>query len=287
MENITLTIDNHKISVPRGTTLLDAARNIGIDIPTLCHIDMKEMCILNAPASCRVCVVEIEGRKNLAPACATRCENDMVVHTSTVRVMNARKMVVELILSDHPNECLICPKSGKCELQNLAVRVNVREMPFEGGAQAGQKKESSPSIMRDMNKCVYCRRCETMCNDIQTVGALAAVNRGFESTISPAFGKDLKESECTYCGQCVAVCPVGALTEVDHTNRLLNDLENPDKIVIVQTAPAVRAALGGRVRYPGRQVRDRENGIGLAGTGLRQGVRHRFRRRPDDHGGRL
>ncbi len=250
MENITLTIDNHKISVPRGTTLLDAARSIGIDIPTLCHIDMKEMCIRNMPASCRVCVVEIEGRKNLAPACATRCENNMVVHTSTVRVMNARKMVVELILSDHPNECLICPKSGKCELQNLAVRVNVREMPFEGGAQSGQKKESSPSIVRDMNKCVYCRRCETMCNDIQTVGALAAVNRGFESTISPAFGKDLKESECTYCGQCVAVCPVGALTEVDHTNRLLNDLENPDKVVIVQTAPAVRAALGEEFGIP-------------------------------------
>ena len=250
MENITLTIDNHKISVPRGTTLLDAARSIGIDIPTLCHIDMKEMCIRNMPASCRVCVVEIEGRKNLAPACATRCENNMVVHTSTVRVMNARKMVVELILSDHPNECLICPKSGKCELQNLAVRVNVREMPFEGGEQSGQKKESSPSIVRDMNKCVYCRRCETMCNDIQTVGALAAVNRGFESTISPAFGKDLKESECTYCGQCVAVCPVGALTEVDHTNRLLNDLENPDKVVIVQTAPAVRAALGEEFGIP-------------------------------------
>lgn len=250
MENITLTIDNHKISVPRGTTLLDAARSIGIDIPTLCHIDMKEMCIRNMPASCRVCVVEIEGRKNLAPACATRCENNMVVHTSTVRVMNARKMVVELILSDHPNECLICPKSGKCELQNLAVRVNVREMPFEGGAQSGQKKESSPSIVRDMNKCVYCRRCETMCNDIQTIGALAAVNRGFESTISPAFGKNLKESECTYCGQCVAVCPVGALTEVDHTNRLLNDLENPDKVVIVQTAPAVRAALGEEFGIP-------------------------------------
>lgn len=243
-QNITLTIDNHTVEVPKGTTILDAARNIGIDIPTLCHIDMKEMCIQNAPASCRVCVVEIAGRKNLAPACATRCENGMVVKTSTIRVMNARKMVVELILSDHPNDCLICNKSGKCELQNLAIRVNVREMPFIGGAQSGQKKETSPSIVRDMNKCVYCRRCETMCNDVQTVGALAAVNRGFESTISPAFGKDLKESECTYCGQCVAVCPVGALAEVDHTNRLLADLANPNKTVIVQTAPAVRAALG-------------------------------------------
>lgn len=255
MENISLKIDNHEISVPQGTTILDAARNIGIDIPTLCHIDMKEMCIKNAPASCRVCVVEIEGRRNLAPACATRCEKGMVVRTSSVRVMNARKMVVELILSDHPNECLICPKSGKCELQNLAVRVNVREMPFAGGAMAGQKKETSPSIVRDMNKCVYCRRCETMCNDIQTVGALGAVNRGFESTISPAFCRDLKESECTYCGQCVAVCPVGALVEVDHTNRLLADLADTDKTVIVQTAPAVRAALGEEFDFdPGTSV---------------------------------
>lgn len=244
METITLEIDNHTVTVPKGTTILDAARNIGIDIPTLCHIDMKDMCITNTPASCRVCVVEVEGFKKLLPACATRCENGMIVKTSTVRVMNARKIVVELILSDHPNECLICPKSGKCELQNLAVRVNVREMPYMGGAYSGQKQETSHSIVRDMNKCVYCRRCETMCNDIQTVGALTAVNRGFESTISPAFAKDLKDSECTYCGQCVAVCPVGALTEVDHTNRLLADLADTDKTVIVQTAPAVRAALG-------------------------------------------
>lgn len=249
-QNITLTIDHRTVEVPKGTTILDAARNIGIDIPTLCHIDMKGMCIKNAPASCRVCVVEVEGRRNLAPACATKCENGMTVKTSTIRVMNARKMVVELILSDHPSDCLICSKSGRCELQNLAIRVNVRETPFAGGAQAGQKKESSPSIVRDMNKCVYCRRCESMCNEVQTVGALAAVNRGFESTISPAFGKDLKESECTYCGQCVAVCPVGALAEVDHTNRLLADLANPEKTVIVQTAPAVRAALGEEFELP-------------------------------------
>ena len=243
-QKITLQIDRNTVEVAAGTTILEAARQIGIHIPTLCHMDMKEMCIKNAPASCRVCVVEVEGRKNLAPACATKCENGMIIHTSTTRVMNARKMVVELILSDHPNECLICAKSGKCELQNLAIRVNVREMLFEGGARSGQKYETSPSIVRNMDKCVYCRRCESMCNEVQTVGALAAVNRGFESTISPAFGNDLKDSECTYCGQCVAVCPVGALTEVDHTNRLLTDLANPEKTVIVQTAPAVRAALG-------------------------------------------
>lgn len=243
-QTIKLQIDKHTVEVPVGTTVLDAARRIGIDIPTLCHIDMKGMCIQNAPASCRVCVVEIDGYKKLMPACATKCQEGMVVRTSTVRVMNARKTVVELILSDHANECLICAKSGNCELQNLAVRVNIREIPYAGGAYSAQKHEMSPSIVRDMNKCVYCRRCEMMCNEVQTVGALTAVNRGFESTISPAFGKDLKESECTYCGQCVAVCPVGALTEVDHTNRLLSDLADPKKTVIVQTAPAVRAALG-------------------------------------------
>lgn len=249
-QNIKLQIDRHTLEVPQGTTILDAARSAGIDIPTLCHIDMKGMCIKNAPASCRVCVVEIEGRKNLAPACATRCENGMVVHTSTTRVMNARKMVVELILSDHPNDCLICAKSGKCDLQNLAIRVNVREMPFTGGALSPHKTERSASIVRNMNKCIYCRRCESMCNEIQTVGALAAVNRGFMSTISPAFEKDLQDSECTYCGQCVAVCPVGALTEVDNTNRLLADLADPEKTVIVQTAPAVRAALGEEFGLP-------------------------------------
>lgn len=243
-QTVTLQIDRHTVQVPAGTTVLDAARSVGVDIPTLCHIDMKGLCIHNAPASCRVCVVEIEGYKKLMPACVTRCTDGMAVRTSTVRVMNARKAVVELILSDHANECLICPKSGNCDLQNLAVRVNVREIPYAGGAFSAQKHEISPSIVRDMNKCVYCRRCETMCNEIQTVGALSAVNRGFESTVSPAFGKNLADSECTYCGQCVAVCPVGALTEVDHTNRLLADLADPRKTVIVQTAPAVRAALG-------------------------------------------
>ena len=247
---IKLQIDRHTIEVAQGTTLLSAAQSAGINIPTLCHLDMKDMCIKNAPASCRVCVVEIQGRKNLAPACATRCENGMIVHTSSPRVMNARKTVVELILSDHPNDCLICAKSGKCELQNLATRMNIREMPFAGGATSSHKSEHSASIVRNMDKCIYCRRCESMCNDIQTVGALAAVNRGFVATISPAFGKALRDSECTYCGQCVAVCPVGALTEVDNSNRLLADLADPSKIVIVQTAPAVRAAMGEEFGLP-------------------------------------
>ena len=242
-QNITLQIDNHTVEVSKGTTILEAARGIGIQIPSLCYMNLKDMCITNLPASCRICVVEVEGRRNLAPACATRCENGMKVKTSSLRVLNARKTVLELILSDHPTDCLICPKSGNCELQSLAVKLKIRELPFNG--ERNQLPiETSPSIVRDMSKCIYCRRCEMMCNEVQTVGALGAANRGFISTISPAFGEALSQSECTYCGQCVAVCPVGALTEVDHTNRLLNDLNNPQKTVIVQTAPAVRAVEG-------------------------------------------
>lgn len=243
-KEITLQIDRHMVSVPEGTMILEAARKVGINIPTLCHINLEGTCIKSSPASCRICVVEVEGRKNLAPACATRCTEGMVVKTSTLRVMNARKVIAELILSDHPNDCLTCPKSGNCELQALALRFNVREMPYAGGELSLRKKEVTASIVRNMDKCIFCRRCESVCNEVQTVGALGAVRRGFNTTIAPAFDKKLSESECTYCGQCVAVCPVGALTERDHTNRLLEDLEDPDKVVLVQTAPAVRVALG-------------------------------------------
>lgn len=242
-ENITLKIDNREISVPKGTTILEAARELGIDIPTLCYMNLKDLCIKNAPASCRICVVEVDGRKNLAPSCATRCENGMNVHTNTMRVLNARRTVLELMLSDHPSDCLVCAKSGSCELQAVAIKLGIREIPFQG-TQTEYKVDLSPSIRRDATKCIYCRRCEMMCNDIQTVGALGAVNRGFDSVVMPAFDQALQDSECTFCGQCVAVCPVGALTELDHTNRLIKDLANPDKTVIVQTAPAVRAALG-------------------------------------------
>jgi NADH-quinone oxidoreductase subunit G/NADP-reducing hydrogenase subunit HndD len=173
----------------------------------------------------------------------------MKITTSSARVMNARRTVLELILSDHPTDCLVCPKSGNCELQEMAARLKIRDISFKG-EQSNRVKETSPSIIRDMNKCIYCRRCEMMCNKVQTVGALAAVHRGFHSTIAPAFERPLSESGCTYCGQCVAVCPVGALTENDHTNRLLEDLANPAKTVIVQTAPAVRAALGEEFGLP-------------------------------------
>ena len=244
MDNINLTIDNHQVSVPKGTMILDAAATIGIEIPTLCHLDLKGTCVKNRPASCRLCVVEVQGRRNLAPACATQCTPGMVVRTNSMRVIKARKTIAELILSDHPNDCLTCPKCGECELQRLITRLNITEMPFKGGEMSQRKKELTPSILRNMDKCIYCRRCESVCNNVQTVGALGAVRRGFNTTIAPTFDKMVKDTNCTYCGQCVAVCPTGALTEHDNTDQLMDDLCNPDKIVVAQPAPAVRAALG-------------------------------------------
>ncbi|MDR2511334.1 MAG: [FeFe] hydrogenase, group A [Bacteroidales bacterium] len=249
METVKLTIDNKQIEVPKGTTILKAARANGIDIPTLCYFSIDGMNIENKPGGCRVCVVEVEKRRNLAPACATDCEEGMVVHTHTLRVINARRTVVELILSDHPFDCLVCAKSGNCELQSLAIKLGIRELPYIG-EQSTYRKDLSPSIVRDVDKCVMCRRCEMMCNKVQTVGALSAVNRGFMAVVSPAFEQDLVDSPCTYCGQCVNVCPTGALTEVDHTAKVIRALSDPTKTVIVQTAPAVRVALGEEFGMP-------------------------------------
>ncbi len=244
MENmIHLTIDNRPVSVPQGTTVLDAAATIGIQIPALCHIDLKGTCVKSAPAACRICVVEVEGRRNLAPSCATMVAEGMVVRSNSPRVVRARKTVAELILSDHPNDCLTCPKCNDCELQKLVTRFNIRRMTYQG-EQSARKKEETAAITRNMDKCILCRRCESVCNQVQTVGVLGAVRRGFNTTIAPTFDRMFKDTDCTYCGQCVAVCPTGALTERDNTDRLLEDLGNPDKVVIAQPAPAVRVALG-------------------------------------------
>lgn len=243
METIKLTIDNKTIEVAKGTTILKAAKEAGIHIPTLCYLHLDDLQIENKPAGCRICVVEVEGRRNLAPACATDCLEGMVVNTHNIRVLNARKTVLELILSDHPTDCLICAKNGVCELQTLAQEFGIRELHYQG-EQSTYREDTSPAIIRDVDKCIMCRRCEMMCNEVQTVGVLSAVNRGFMSVVAPAFERNLDHSECTYCGQCVAVCPTGALTEVDHTNAVIRALADPTKTVVVQTAPAVRAALG-------------------------------------------
>lgn len=245
MDKIKLTIDNREVEVENGTTIFQAARQMGIDIPALCYMKLDNLGVENRPGGCRICVVEVEGRRNLAPSCSTVCTHGMVVHTHTMRVINARRTVLELILSDHPKDCLVCPKNGRCELQDLAARLGIREIhSVENAAVSTYKKDTSPSLKRDMDKCVMCRRCETMCNDVQSVGALSAVNRGFMAVVAPAFEQRLVDSNCTFCGQCVAVCPTGALTEVDNTGKIIQALMDPTKKVIVQTAPAVRAALG-------------------------------------------
>jgi len=240
---VKLTIDNKPVEVTEGTTILKAARQAGIYIPTLCYYEMQGMNFENKPGGCRVCVVEVEGKENLSPACATACSEGMVVYTHSARVINARRTVVELILSDHPTDCLTCPKSGRCELQTLAQNLGIREIPFKG-LQSTYRKDMSPSIIRDMDKCIMCRRCESVCNELQTVGALSAVNRGLMAVVAPAFEQDMVDSPCTMCGQCVMVCPVGALSEVDDTRKVISAINNPKKTVIVQTAPAVRVAIG-------------------------------------------
>ena len=240
-----ITIDNKIVDVAANTTVYEAAKQIGIDIPRLCYMNLEAVGFKNQPAGCRICVVEVGGRRNLAPSCVTTCTEGMEIKTHSPRVLNARKTVLELLLSDHPKDCLICPKSGHCELQDLSVQLGIREIhSVEDAEMSTYRKDASPSIIRDMDKCVMCRRCETACNEIQTVGALNAVNRGFLSVVAPAFEHDLIDSPCTFCGQCVAVCPTGALTEVDHTPKIIRALADPTKTVIVQTAPAVRAALG-------------------------------------------
>ena len=246
---IKLTIDNRPVEVAEGTTILKAARQAGIHIPTLCYFELAGMNFENKPGGCRVCVVEVakdfngRPRRNLAPACATECVEGMEVLTHSQRVINARRTVVELILSDHPTDCLTCAKSGQCELQKLAQNLGIREIPYKG-EQSTYRVDMSPSIIRDVDKCIMCRRCENVCNNIQSVGALSAVNRGFQAVVAPAFEQDMVDSPCVMCGQCVQVCPVGALSEVDDTRNVMMAINDPKKTVVVQTAPAVRVAIG-------------------------------------------
>lgn len=248
MDVINLIIDNKPVVVKKDTTILEAAKGIGVHIPTLCHMKLDDLNIENKPGGCRICVVEVDGRRNLAPACCTDVFEGMNVNTHSIRAINARRTVMELILSDHPADCLICAKSGNCDLQNMAHYLGIRKIHYQG-EQSHYREDTSPAIIREVDKCIMCRRCEMMCNEVQTVGVLSAINRGFNSVVAPAFEMNLDHSVCTYCGQCVAVCPTGALTEVDETGKVVRTLSDSSKTVIVQTAPAVRAALGEEFGY--------------------------------------
>lgn len=244
MNLVNLTINNKSLSVPKGTTILEAAKGLNIKIPTLCHLDLHNIKMVNQSASCRVCVVEIEGKKNLFPACSTLVKDGMVIRTDTLRAIKARRTVVELLLSDHPQDCLLCDKNTNCELQSLAADLGISEIKYKGKTSNHGIDKSSCSIVKNLDKCILCRRCETMCSNVQTVNVLSGVDRGFETTISPSFYNPMHETSCTFCGQCVAVCPTAALTEVNNIPKVWDALSNKNKTVIVQVAPAVRVALG-------------------------------------------
>ncbi|MBO7213658.1 MAG: (2Fe-2S)-binding protein, partial [Rikenellaceae bacterium] len=185
MEKIKLTIDNRQVEVDKGTTLVEAAASIGIKIPTLCHLNLHDLNYENNPGACRICVVEVAGRRNLAPACKTECTEGMEVKTHSPRVINARQTVMELILSNHPNECLTCAKNGACDLQSIASDLGIRKINYQG-EMSTFTPDVSLSIIRNMDKCIMCRRCETACNSIQSVGALSATSRGFEAVVGTA-----------------------------------------------------------------------------------------------------
>ena len=240
-----LTIDNIAVEVPPGTTILEAAEKAGVHIPTLCH--MKN---LQAIGACRVCTVEVEGARALVASCSAPVTEGMKVKTNSRRARDARRTVVELLLSEHEGDCQTCHRSEDCELQKVAREVGVAELRYEGEKNRRIVDNSTPALYRDAGKCIYCRRCVTVCSEVQGVTAIFPQNRGFDTVIGPAFCQNLDDVVCVQCGQCAAVCPVGAINEVDDIGRVWDALDDPNKHVVVQTAPAIRAALGECFAYP-------------------------------------
>ena len=238
-EMINLSIDGIKVQAEKGTTILEAAKLAGIDIPTLCFL--KD---INEVGDCRMCIVEVEGRRGFATSCIQTVEEGMIVHTHTPNVLEARHVILDLIISNHSKDCLTCTRSGNCELQKLAVKFNVLSIEYEGERTKHKIDDLSPSIVRDFNKCILCRRCIAACKNVQKIGAIDCINRGFESCISTVGDHSLNDVNCTFCGQCIQACPTGALHEKETIDDVWVKLKDPDSYVIVQTAPAVRAALG-------------------------------------------
>ncbi len=242
---VNITIDGQKIQVPSHYTLLEAARQANIDIPTLCYLKKT-----NEIGACRMCVVQIKGGRSLQAACVYPVSEGLEIMTNTAKVREARKVTLELILSNHDRKCLTCIRNRNCELQKMAEDLNIQDLRFEGETYQLAVDDFSPSIMRDPNKCILCRRCISVCKNVQTVSVIDAQHRGFDTIVASAFNKPMSEVPCTMCGQCIVACPVGALREKDDTDRVWDAIADDKKHVVVQTAPAVRVALGEEFGMP-------------------------------------
>ncbi len=249
MEMVNITINGRSVQVDKKMSLLEAIRSQGIKVPTLCyHPDLRP------DGSCRLCVVEVKGVRSLVASCVYPVSEGMEVWTNTKRVLEARKTVVELLLANHPQDCLTCARNMNCELQRVANELGVREIRVEGEKSEALPDLANPSLMRDPNKCIKCGRCVRMCGEVQSVNALGFANRGFETTVVPAFNMGLDKMACTYCGQCAKVCPTGAIVPKDDTQHVWRAINNPELHVVVQTAPAVRVALGDALGLPAGSI---------------------------------
>ncbi|MCD7864927.1 MAG: [FeFe] hydrogenase, group A [Clostridiales bacterium] len=235
---IHLIIDGQNVEVPAGTTILEAAKQVNIHIPTLCYHEDQ-----NVKAVCRICVVEVEGMKNLAASCSTPVSEGMVVQTASPKVLRARKNLLELIFARHPQNCLVCSKSGKCELQKVSQDLGMHEeIRYDTRLRSQKRDDSSPSIIRDPQKCIVCCRCLETCNEIQAINVLSKENRGFHTLVAPAYGQKLADTCCVNCGQCYQVCPTGAITIHDDTDKV-REQKMKGKILAIQVAPSVRINL--------------------------------------------
>ena len=242
---VQLTINNIKVNAEAGMTILEAAKSVGISIPTLCHLKN-----LFPSGACRICSVEVEGMRGLIPSCAYPVNEGMVVETNTSRVRSARKTIVELLVENHPQDCLICVRNKNCELQNLAEQYGLREHRYRGESKEHAIDVSSASMERDPAKCILCGRCVRVCHEVQHIGAIDFTKRGFNSTVTTPYNKGLNVSDCILCGQCILVCPTAALREKSALKDVANALQNKNKYTIVQVAPAVRATLGEEYNLP-------------------------------------